>query len=150
MEEIKLSPMHQKFVQEYLKDMNAKAAYIRAGYMARGNRAEASASRLLRHGKVAAAIQQAMDERAARVQITSDSIMEDLRYLADMCLGRKPQPQGIVVDGESVDVMITKLDPAGANKALETLGKHRDFQLWRENKNVTVTTHEEQLETLDD
>lgn len=51
---------HQRFVEEYLRDFNATAAYKRAGYSARGHVAEANASRLKRHPDVARAIQRAL------------------------------------------------------------------------------------------
>ena len=47
-----LNPNQKKFADEYIKTGNAKQSYINAGYKARGNRAEASASRLLRNVKV--------------------------------------------------------------------------------------------------
>lgn len=47
-----LKPNQKKFADEYIKTGNAKQSYINAGYKARGNRAEASASRLLRNVKV--------------------------------------------------------------------------------------------------
>lgn len=47
-----LTPNQKKFADEYIKTGNAKQSYINAGYKARGNRAEAAASRLLRNVKV--------------------------------------------------------------------------------------------------
>jgi phage terminase small subunit len=49
-----LSPRHELFVAEYLKDFNATQAYIRAGYSEYG--AQQSASRLLAQPAVAAAV----------------------------------------------------------------------------------------------
>ena len=49
----RLSPMQERFVQEYLVDCNATAAYKRAGYKGQGNVAEVNAHRLLRQAKVA-------------------------------------------------------------------------------------------------
>ena len=42
-----LTPKQRRFAEEYCIDLNATAAYLRAGYTARGNSAEAAASRLL-------------------------------------------------------------------------------------------------------
>lgn len=57
------------FVTEYTKDFNGKQAAIRAGYSAKG--AEVTASKLLRHPKVAAALapkqQQQVAERAEAI-----------------------------------------------------------------------------------
>ena len=44
-----LNHRHRRFVAEYLVDLNATAAYRRAGYKARGHSAEASAARLLNY-----------------------------------------------------------------------------------------------------
>ncbi len=46
-----LTAKQKTFVNEYLVDLNATAAYKRAGYTVRGNAAEANASRLLRNAK---------------------------------------------------------------------------------------------------
>jgi len=51
---IPLSPRHERFVAEFLKDGNATQAYIRAGYSPRG--AQPSASRLLRDPRIEAAV----------------------------------------------------------------------------------------------
>ena len=54
----KLTPKQQQFVEEYLVDLNATQAAIRAGYSAKT--AEFQASRLLRNAKVQAAIAERM------------------------------------------------------------------------------------------
>lgn len=73
---MKLAGKQARFVEEYIIDLNAAAAYRRAGYKARGNSAEASASKLLRHPKVAAAIAAAQSERSARTEITADMVLQ--------------------------------------------------------------------------
>lgn len=72
----KLAAKQQCFVEEYLIDLNATAAYRRAGYRARGNSAEASAAKLLRHPKVAAAITAAQQARSERTEITADMVLQ--------------------------------------------------------------------------
>ena len=78
----RLSPMQERFVQEYLVDCNATAAYKRAGYKGQGNVAEVNAHRLLRQAKVAAAVQAAQDARAQRLQLTQDAVLHELTLLA--------------------------------------------------------------------
>jgi phage terminase small subunit len=58
------------FVLEYLKDLNATQAAIRAGYSPRT--AEAAGSRLLRNVKVLAEIQAAMDKRSKKLELTAE------------------------------------------------------------------------------
>lgn len=59
-------------------EMNATKAYIGAGYKARGNAAESSASRLLRDVKVKAALSFAMAKRSERTQVTADRVLTEL------------------------------------------------------------------------
>lgn len=68
-----LTAKQQHFVKEYLIDLNAKQAAIRAGYSPKT--AEQQASRLLSNVKVQAAIQEAMDKRAAKVEVTADMVL---------------------------------------------------------------------------
>lgn len=123
-----MTPKQEAFVREYLIDLNATAAYKRAGYVAKGNAAEVSAHRLLRNPKVAAAIQSGMDARAERTQITADYVLSGIREVAERCLEREPVMVGRgedrqqMVDDEGRYVF--QFDAAGANKAFELLGKH--------------------------
>lgn len=73
---MKLTAKHKKFADEYLIDLNATAAYGRAGYKAKGNAAEVNASRLLSNAKVQEYIQQRMKDRAKRTEITQDRVLE--------------------------------------------------------------------------
>ncbi len=58
-----LRPRHQRFVTEYLKDLNATQAAIRAGYTARN--ADAHSYRLLRRPDIAAALERHLETRKA-------------------------------------------------------------------------------------
>ncbi len=78
----KLTPKQAAFVREYLKDLNASAAYKRAGYRATGNAAEVNAARLLRNAQVQAAIQSAMDARAKRTEIQADRVLQEIAHAA--------------------------------------------------------------------
>jgi len=69
-----LTPKRAQFVREYLVDLNAAGAAVRAGY--RERRAKQQASELLRTPAVAAAIEAAMAERSARLRINADMVVE--------------------------------------------------------------------------
>ncbi len=79
-----LSDKQAAFVREYLIDLNASAAYQRAGYKAIGNAAESAASRLLRNVQVAEAIAAAQAERVARTEVTQDWVVERLKAEATL------------------------------------------------------------------
>ncbi|MGB0697611.1 MAG: terminase small subunit [Rhodospirillaceae bacterium] len=75
-----LSPKQQRFVDEYLIDLNATKAAVRAGY------SEASASsygtRLRQTPEIAEAIATALAARAQRTEITQDQVVQELARLA--------------------------------------------------------------------
>lgn len=73
-----MNAKQRRFVEEYLIDLNATAAYRRAGYEATGNAAEVNAARLLRNAKVAAAVAEAQQRRSVRTEITSDRVLSEL------------------------------------------------------------------------
>lgn len=74
-EESALTPKQAAFVAEYLIDLNATQAAIRAGYSART--APEQASRLLANVKVAAEIQKAIAARAERTDISADRVVKE-------------------------------------------------------------------------
>jgi phage terminase small subunit len=76
-----LSPKQQRFIDEYLVDLNATQAYQRAGYHGTGNGAEVNAHRLLRSAKVAAAIHAAQVARSHRTHITQDAVLHEIALL---------------------------------------------------------------------
>lgn len=75
-----MTSMQAIFVDEYLIDLNATRAAIRAGY------SEATAysqgQRLLKNVEVASAIKAALDERAERTLASADAVLLELQKLA--------------------------------------------------------------------
>ncbi len=65
----KLTPKQARFVAEYLVDLNATQAVIRAGYSRKT--ADSIGLQLLRKTQVALAIQKAQEDRARRVVFSS-------------------------------------------------------------------------------
>jgi len=75
-----LSPRHARFVAEYLRDLNATQAYIRAGYKPRC--AEVSACKLLRHPQVAVAIAEGQKQVALSLRISVEQIAAEYSKIA--------------------------------------------------------------------
>lgn len=75
-----LTPRQQRFVDEYLIDLNATQAAIRAGYSKNG--AEVTASKLLRVAKVSAEVNRLMAKRAEKLEITAAGISAELQSIA--------------------------------------------------------------------
>lgn len=140
----KLTARQEEFVQQYLIDLNASAAYRRAGYTACGNCAEVNAARLLRNAKVAAAIEKAMAERAARNNIDADRVLRELGRIAFLDVRRIFNAEGslkrldeldddtaaalasldVVELGGDAGGVIRKVRLADKLRALELIGKH--------------------------
>lgn len=74
-----LTPKQERFVAEYLIDLNATQAAIRAGYSAKT--ASSQGERLLRNVEVAKAMQAAMKAREQRTEITQDRVLKELAKL---------------------------------------------------------------------
>lgn len=68
------------FIEEYLLDLNATQAAIRAGYSK--SNAHNQGSRLLENAKVAAAIAERMKARAERCEIDQDKVLREIYRLA--------------------------------------------------------------------
>lgn len=75
-----LTPNQARFVSEYLIDLNATQAAIRAGYTEKG--ATVRGAELLVNLKVQAAIQKAMRERESRMEVKADQVVGELRRVA--------------------------------------------------------------------
>lgn len=100
-----LSEKQQTFVREYLVDLNATQAALRAGYSAKT--AYSQGQRLLKNVEVAEAIQRVMDERSERTEITADYVLTGIRDVTERCAKQ----------GE-------EFNPPSALKGYELLGKH--------------------------
>lgn len=71
-----LTPKQQLFVNEYLVDLNAKRAAIRAGYSARN--ADSIGIQLLRKTQVSAAISEAFERRSKKIGVNADLVLARL------------------------------------------------------------------------
>lgn len=119
----KLTDKQAAFVREYLVDLNATQAAIRAGY------SERTASRigpqLIGKTCVREAIEKAQAKRAQRVEVTQDYVIENLVEIVERSMQRAPvtDRKGEQVTDEEGRAVWT-FDAKNANRALELLGKH--------------------------
>lgn len=138
-----LTGKQKRFVEEYLCDLNATQAAIRAGYSAKT--AEWIGPQLLQKTHVAAAIQEAMNKRSVRTEITADRVLREVSHMAlydpaDIAGANISGPQDIpnlpeevrrAIIGWSWDKQgnfILKLSPK--TPSLELLGRH--LMIWRD------------------
>lgn len=140
-----LTPKQTAFVQEYLIDLNATQAAIRAGYSVRT--ANRMGSENLSKPDIAVAVQQAMAERSERTGVVADRVLLELARVAFSDMGKvaKWGPGGVqVLDSEEIpgDVRLAVAEVASTDtkygrtmrvklhdklRALELLGKHLDL-----------------------
>jgi phage terminase small subunit len=92
-----MTPRQQRFVEEYLVDMNAHQAALRAGFSPRS--ARQIVTKLLRRPEVADAIRAATDARAERLRITADRVLPELARIAFAEIGRLAEwgPDGVTL-----------------------------------------------------
>lgn len=127
-----LTPKQAEFVQQYLVDLNATQAAIRAGYAA--GSADVEGCRLLGNAKVAEAVAAAQAERVARLRIDQDYVLKQAVKLHERCM----QEVDPVLDRRGQQIRddagnpLFEFNAAGAAKALELVGKHVAIQAFRE------------------
>ncbi|MBI9080422.1 MAG: terminase small subunit [Pseudodesulfovibrio sp.] len=123
----KLNAKQQVFVQEYLVDLNATQAAIRAGYSYQTARQQAT--RLLSNVYIQEVLEMAKKERQERTRISQDQVLKDISTVIDRCMQSEP-----VKDRSGRHVLVENLDgemvPAyifnsnGALRGCELIGKH--------------------------
>ena len=124
-----LTPKQQRFCAEYVIDLNATAAYKRAGYKAKGHSAESAAQRLLSNVEVKAAIKIAKEKRIERTQVNQDYVEEILTDTIRRCRQVVPvldkQGKQVMVETETGELgALYAFDAAGVARCTDMLAKH--------------------------
>ena len=138
-----LTPKQKVFAQEYLIDLNAKAAAIRAGYSAKTAKQKGYA--LLQNDQIAETVEAAIKVRSERTEVDQDWIIERLVENVERAMQIKP-----VLDGQGKPTSEHAYQGSVANKALELLGRHQG--MFTDNIKLSGglrTTHEEALKELE-
>ncbi len=143
-----LNPKQEMFCLEYLKDLNATQAAIRAGYSAKT--ANRTGPENLSKPVISQRVAELMEERSKRVTIDAEWVLKRSVELHDRCsqasavLDRDGDP---MTDEEGRPIY--KFEHAGVSKALELIGKHVDIQAFKERVEADVkVSHEQWLDVL--
>lgn len=117
-----LTPKQQRFVEEYLIDLNATQSAIRAGYSEKT--ANEQGSRLLANVSISEAIAEAQNKRTERTEITQDYVLTNIQKVIERCMQVQQVDNCLTQteDGELAQAFMFK--EQGALKGLELLGKH--------------------------
>lgn len=120
-----LTPKQEIFCLEYLIDLNATQAAIRAGYSEKT--AHSIGNENLIKPAIQARIAEAMKERSESTKIDAAYVLKMSNELLLRCM----------VDGED-------FSPSGAGKALDLIGKHVNVQAFNEKTTNETTIKVEQ------
>ena len=74
-----ITEQQNRFAEEYIIDLDGKAAAIRAGYSPKG--AQVTANRLMNHVGIAARISDLLETRSLRAAVTADQVMRELAQI---------------------------------------------------------------------
>lgn len=150
-----LNKKQQRFVEEYLIDLNATQAAIRAGYSP--NTANEQGARLLANVSIKAAVDKAMAERSRRTGISQDRVIQELARMGFCKITDIADSNGKIKDNaseddlaciESIKVKRSKTENGAVSeerevkiaskvKCLELLGKH--LGMWNDKTTLNVS-----------
>jgi len=138
----KLTPKQEAFCLEYLIDLNATKAAMRAGYSE--SSAYSIAGENMKKPEIIERIAELKAERSKITKIDAQWVLENAKKVFDRCMQHEPVMQAGEPTGEY------KFEHSGANKALEIIGKHIDVQAFNERTTTeaTVTVKETLSERL--
>lgn len=110
----KLTPKQERFAEEYLVDLNATQAAIRAGYSVKT--ADQQGHQLLKNTKVAEAVQKARAKLSKNTGITQERVIAELAKIGFSDLRRVMTNQGGLIDVQDWDEEV-----AGAVSSVEVV-----------------------------
>jgi len=125
----KLSAKQEMFCREYLIDLNATQAAIRAGYSERSAQQQGAENML--KPVITMLISKLMAERNEETKIDAAWVLRKSVAFHDKCS----------TEGEGYNA-------PGVGKALDLIGKHVNVQAYSEKHTVVEMTHEEWLDSL--
>lgn len=156
------------FADEYLIDLNATRAY-RVAYpnVKKDDTAAVNGSKLLRNAKVAEYIQERMQERQQRTEVTQDRVVQELAAIAfakatDYVMVKSNGPAAVVMIKSTDDLTDEQVRAIagikeGANgieiklndkeKALELLGRH--LGMWNDKLEVKAPAIDDSIKEME-
>ena len=117
-----LTAKQEQFCKEYVIDLNGTQAAIRAGYSEKT--ANRIASENLSKPDITTRIQELMDERSKRVEITADYVLGTIQETIERCKQAVPVMEFDHSEKKMVETGEYKFEHNGVLKGCELLGKH--------------------------
>jgi phage terminase small subunit len=130
---VSLNPKRARFVQEYLIDLNATQAAIRAGYSKKT--AEQLGYQLLQNPSVSDAIAKAQAKLGEKNDNLVQRVIDELKILAFSDIQNY-----VLIDNDTGAIRAKGFEemPAGASRALQTIDEHRAIKEDSDGNKVTV------------
>lgn len=171
----KLTDKQEMFCREYLIDLNATQAAIRAGYSEKT--ANRIAANLLSKVDIQDRISALKQERTNRTEISADYVLNRLKEIDELDvldiisddlssfkpINEWPKAWRISIsgfdmkrmlsggDGEPIEVITEKIKWPDKVKNLEMIGRHINVKAWEKSEsNVNVTVEDKRAEDLSD
>jgi phage terminase small subunit len=115
-----LTDKQRRFCEEYLIDLNATQAAIRAGYSE--NSAKEIGCENLTKPNIQEVIAELKKDISEKLKVDAEWVVARLKTISDRCVQAEPV---MIHDGKGwVESGEYKFDSSGANKSTELLGKH--------------------------
>jgi phage terminase small subunit len=138
-----LTDKQKRFCEEYLIDLNATQAAIRAGYSQKT--AHSIGAENLIKPEVQEHVALLQKERSERVQVSADWVLRRFKDISDRCF--QAEPVMVMKNGQLIESGEYKFDSSGANKATELIAKHIGFFATdndqKSNRKIIVNTPDE-------
>ena len=152
MVEKKYTNKQKRFIDEYLIDLNATQAAIRAGYSKKT--AQQISSNLLLNVVIQEAIQEKLKKIEKKSELSQQWVLDRLEEITDRCLQRVPVMYYDKVEKEYVQEKdangegVWTFQPAGANKAVENIGRH--LGMFNDKLDINVTGLPERMKLAEE
>lgn len=122
-----LNPKQVRFAKEYLVDLNATQAAIRAGYSKKT--AYSAGGRLLKNVEVQKELAKGKQKLDEKTELTAEYVRTTLMEVVGRCMQRKrvmvrEGRHMVQKEDDETGEGVWEFDSAGVNRAAELLGKH--------------------------
>lgn len=135
----KLTDKQELFAREFIKDLNATQATIRAGYSERSSRNQGA--RMMANDDILKRIAELNQERLERVQIDADYVLRQAVKLHERCM-QEVEP---ITDRRGEEITDEKgrtvygFDAKGAVASLKLIGHHITVQAFKQQTATEIT-----------
>ena len=134
----KLTARQERFVDEYLVDLNATQSAIRAGYSAKT--AKQQGARLLTNADVKKGIAEAKQSRSEKTKIDAEYVLKGAVELFERCMqnvrpAKNPKTGKPLFDDAGNALYV--FNAGGAARALEIIGKHIEVAAFKDRLEVS-------------